>query len=124
MVGRTSSGVIPGVDTQPQAQTQQFVNAAVFGMTAQEAIDQPRFVSTAWPSTNFPYDVNNTLQLEEGFPDSLITELESRGHEIVVGEGIFGSAGMIIISEDGTTADVGSESRTSTSFGQVVETEA
>ena len=113
-----------GVDTQPQAQTQQFVNAAVFGMTAQEAIDQPRFVSTAWPSTNFPYDVNNTLQLEEGFPDSLITELESRGHEIVVGEGIFGSAGMIIISEDGTTADVGSESRTSTSFGQVVETEA
>ena len=109
-----------GVDTQPQAQLQQLMSAVDFGIGAQAAVDAPRFVSTAFASTNFPYSIGNTLQMEEGFPDELIAELEARGHEILVGEGIFGAAGMVIIDEDGADAEFGVESRSSTSFGQVI----
>jgi len=109
-----------GVDTQPQAQLQQLMSAIDFDLTPQEAINLPRFVSTAFPATKYPYDIGNTLQLEEGFPDSLIAELEARGHAIVVGEGIFGSAGMILVNDDGTDAQIGIETRTTTSFGQVI----
>jgi gamma-glutamyltranspeptidase/glutathione hydrolase len=111
-----------GVDTQPQAQLQQLMSAIDFDLDAQGAINLPRFVSTAFPATNNPWEVGNTLQLEEGFPVETIAELEARGHEIVVGEGIFGSAGMIIVDEDGTDAEYGAEPRISTSFGQVIPT--
>jgi gamma-glutamyltranspeptidase/glutathione hydrolase len=111
-----------GVDTQPQAQLQQLMSAIDFDLDAQGAINLPRFVSTAFPATNYPWEVGNTLQLEEGFPDETIAELEARGHEIVVGEGIFGSAGMIIVDEDGTDAEFGAEPRISTSFGKVIPT--
>ena len=111
-----------GVDTQPQAQLQQVMSAINFEMGAQGAINLPRFVSTAFPATSNPWEVGNTLQLEEGFPDETIAELEARGHQIVVGEGIFGSAGMIIVEEDGTDAEFGAEPRISTSFGQVIPT--
>jgi len=91
-----------------------------FGLTPQEAIDRPRFVTTAFPTTNHPYQIGNTLQMEEGFPEELIAELEARGHEVVVGEGIFGSAAMVRVNEDGMDAEVGVESRSSTSHGQVI----
>jgi gamma-glutamyltranspeptidase/glutathione hydrolase len=103
-----------GVDTQPQAQTQQFLNVVDFGLGAQRSIDRPRFVSTAFPATNFPWEAPNTLQLEAGFPDSLVKALEERGHRVVVGEGIVGAAALVILSEDGQEADAGSESRSDT----------
>ena len=109
-----------GVDTQPQAQVQQFLSVVEFGLTAQEAVGQPRFVSTAFPSTLPPYTAQNTLQMQEGFPDRVIRELRSRGHDIVVGEGIFGSANMLVVSEDGTDAEVGAEPSSTTSYGEVV----
>jgi gamma-glutamyltranspeptidase/glutathione hydrolase len=63
--------------------------------------------------------VGNELQVESGFPDSLVQELRARGHDIVVGEGIFGSVNMIVI-DDGTDAETGAESRSNTAFGVVV----
>lgn len=109
-----------GVDTQPQAQIQQFMNIVDFGFGAQEAVDQPRFVSTAFPTSTYPYDVGNTLQMEEGFPEDTISALQDRGHLIAIGEGLFGSAHSIIINADEGQLDVGAESRQDVSSGVVI----
>ncbi|HEV2108698.1 MAG TPA: hypothetical protein VGR16_10590, partial [Thermomicrobiales bacterium] len=87
---------------------------------AQEAVNQPRFISTAFPATTYPYAVGNELQMEEGFPASLVRELRSRGHHVVIGEGIFGSANMIVVNQDGTDAQVGAESRGAAASGSVI----
>lgn len=108
-----------GVDTQPQGQLQQFMSVVEFGMSAQEAIDRPRFVGTSFPAGTYPYSIGDTLQMENGFPAQTIEELRSRGHKIVIGSGIYGSANMLIINEDGQSADIGAESRSS-SFGRSV----
>lgn len=108
-----------GIDTQPQGQLQQFMNVVEFGMSAQEAVAQPRFVSTAFPASNNPYVVGNTLQVESAFPASTVRSLRSRGHNVVVGAGIFGSANMLVVSEDGTDAQVGAEPRNETASGVV-----
>ncbi len=109
-----------GIDTQPQAQLQQFLGVHQFGLSAQEAVDRPRFVSTAFPTTTFPYTVANTLTMEEGFPEALVDELEERGHDVIVGAGLFGTAQMIVVNEDGSDAQTGAESRSRTASGAVV----
>jgi gamma-glutamyltranspeptidase len=112
-----------GVDTQPQAQVQQFLNIVEFGLDAQEAVAQPRFVSTAFPGTRPPSPVGNTLQVETAFPAETVAELRARGHDVEVGEGIFGSANVIIVQEDGLDAQVGAEPRDSMSSGMVTPVE-
>ncbi len=107
-----------GVDTQPQGQVQQFLNVIEWGMSAQEAIDQPRFVSTAFPSTVYPYNVENTLQMEAGFRGSVVTDLRRRGHDVDLGDGRFGSANMIVLRDDGL--DLGVESRSDAASGEIV----
>ena len=114
------SGGNTGVDTQPQAQMQQFLSVVDFGLSAQRAIDRPRFVSTSFPESTYPFEVRNELQMETGFPESLAKALEDRGHTVVVGEGIVGTAAMIIISEDGTEVEVAAESRSNTARGAVI----
>ena len=109
-----------GVDTQPQGQMQQVVNVVDFALGAQEAIDAPRFVSTAFPAGSQPWDVGNLLQMEPGFPDELVQALVERGHDIVVGEGVFGSANMLVVNAEGTDAEVGAESRSDVASGFVV----
>lgn len=109
-----------GVDTQPQGQMQQVVNVVDFALGAQEAIDAPRFVSTAFPDGSYPWEVGNQLQMEAGFPDALVQALVERGHDVVVGEGVFGSANMIVVNADGADAEVGAESRSDVASGFVV----
>lgn len=112
-----------GVDTQSQAQAQQFLHLVEFGLGAQEAVSRPRFVSTAFPSGTFPYLVDNTLQMESGFPDPTVEELRDRGHDVAVGEGIFGTANVILLEDDGTRLETGAEPRASTSEGAVLPPE-
>jgi gamma-glutamyltranspeptidase / glutathione hydrolase len=107
-----------GVDTQPQGQTQQFLHVAEFGLGAQEAISHPRFVSTAFPSTQYPYEVGGTLQLETDYPSVVIENLEARGHDVEDGRGMFGTAHMILVDEDGTL-EVGVDPGVSTADGDV-----
>lgn len=109
-----------GVDTQPQAQLQQFMNVVAFGLTPQEAVAQPRFVSTAFPASIFPYPADNILHVETSFPAATIADLRARGHNIAVGIGIFGTANMIALSEDGTVAQIGAEPRNETASGIVL----
>ena len=109
-----------GVDTQPQGQLQQFLSVVEFGLDAQEAIDRPRWVSSAFPSTAHPWRVGNQLQMQRGFSPTLLSILQVKGHDIVIGEGIFGAASMLIVDPDGQDADVGAEPSLDTSSGEVV----
>lgn len=109
-----------GADTQPQGQVQQLMHIVEFGFGAQEAVDQPRFVSTAFPPSAYPYQVANTLQMEYGFPDQTLEGLRARGHEIALGQGVFGSANVIVATEDGSEVTCGAESRTNDAAGVVI----
>jgi gamma-glutamyltranspeptidase / glutathione hydrolase len=109
-----------GIDTQPQGQLQQFINVVEFGMTAQEAVDRLRFVSTSFPASSYPHETLGLLQLEEGFPSSLVRALRSRGHDVTIGEGIFGVANMLVVNEDGTDAQVGAEPGVATASGEAI----
>jgi gamma-glutamyltranspeptidase / glutathione hydrolase len=112
-----------GVDTQPQGQVQQFLNVVEFGLSAQEAVAQPRFVSTAFPSSRYPHATGNRLQLESNFSQTAADQLRLRGHDITMGQGIFGSANMIVIEEDGANAQTGADPRGRTSLGTVLPAE-
>ncbi len=98
-----------GADSQTQGQVQQVTSVVEFGLGAQEAISRPRWLTTAFPSGTYEWEVGNQLRIQEGFYGPLVSVLEGRGHDIVEGEGTFGSASMVIISEDGTDADYGVE---------------
>ncbi|RQH00846.1 gamma-glutamyltransferase family protein [Natrarchaeobius oligotrophus] len=112
-------GGTTGVDTQPQGQTQQFLHAVEFGLEAEETVAHPRFVSTAFPSTQYPYDVDNALQLESAFPEETVRELEERGHDVEVGTGTVGTATMLLLEDDGGV-QVGAEPRVETAEGDVL----
>jgi gamma-glutamyltranspeptidase/glutathione hydrolase len=109
-----------GVDTQPQGQLQQFVSVVEFGLSAQEAINRPRWVSTAFPSTQYPWEAENSLLVQRGFTPTILSTLQVKGHRIVIGEGTFGSASMLIVDDDGANADVGAEPALTDSSGIVV----
>ena len=91
-----------------------------FGLSAQEAVDRPRWVTTAFPSGTPPWEPGNQLQMQRGFPSALLDQLRLKGHDIVVGQGIFGQAGMLIVNPDGTDAQVGEESALATASGVVI----
>ena len=110
-------GGVTGVDTQPQGQTQQFLNVAEFGLDAQAAVDRPRFVSTAFPSTDYPYEADGTLQIETEFPEPVREDLEDRGHDLEEGAGMFGTGNAIVVEDD--DLQVGAEPRHSTAEGTI-----
>jgi len=109
-----------GADNQPQAQVQQFINIIEFGLNAQEAIERPRFATTAFPSGTYPHGVANTLRMQQGFPSALREELISRGHNISVG-GAFGSANIILIQDRGLDAQAGTDPIVDTSLGLIIK---
>ncbi len=76
----------PGGDMQDQWTLQFFLNVADFGMNLQEAIDAPTFHSMHFPSSFYPRAAYPKRLVVEGrIPEETRTELEARGHEIVVG---------------------------------------
>lgn len=107
-----------GADSQSQGQVQQFLHVVEFGLSAQEAVARPRFISTAFPSTVYSYQVRNTLQMEEGFSPLVIEALRRRGHTVTVGDGTWGSANMIVLTDSGRDADVGADPRSGISYGE------
>ena len=108
-----------GADTQAQAQVQQVVNVIDHGLTPGTAVARPRFVTSAFPATTYPYRVGNTLSMESGFPAALVDELRQRGHEVSVGPGVWGVAHLLMVDEPGS-AVVAREPRSSTSAGVVI----
>jgi len=78
----------PGGDCQDQWTLQFFLNYVDFGMNIQEALDAPTVHSAHFPSSFYPRDAYPGRMMAEGrIPREVITELERRGHEVVVTDG-------------------------------------
>jgi gamma-glutamyltranspeptidase/glutathione hydrolase len=72
----------PGADQQLQAILQVFLNVVVWGMSPEQALDQPRFGSYNFPTTGNA--VNNgpaLLLLEDRIPAATIDALRDLGHD-------------------------------------------
>ncbi len=75
----------PGGDMQTQALVQVFLNIAIFGMDAQEAIDQPRFRSLNWPDAFSPHAYRpGTIELEGPLGRSAGGALEDMGYRVEI----------------------------------------
>jgi len=62
----------PGGDVQPQAMLQVFLNMAVFEMTPQAAIEQPRFASSSFPGSSDPHTYSpRRMSMERRFTDEI-----------------------------------------------------
>jgi gamma-glutamyltranspeptidase/glutathione hydrolase len=73
----------PGGEQQLQAILQVFLNVVVWGMSPEQALDQPRFGSYNFPITG--HAVNETpgrLALEERIPDETFEALRELGHQV------------------------------------------
>ena len=99
-----------GVDTQPQGQVQQFINVVEFGLTAQEAVSHPRFVTRAFPAGQWPFRADNDLGLEASTPRNLRNSLARMGHNIA-SNGIWGDAQMIVIDPATGRMETGTDPR-------------
>ncbi|CAN5406230.1 gamma-glutamyltransferase [soil metagenome] len=83
-----------GGDAQAQVHLQLITNLVDYGMDPQEAIEAPRWVAGG-PEPDRPLFV----EFESRFDPATIAELESRGHDVVVGDNFnpnFGHAQMIL----------------------------
>ncbi len=67
----------PGGSGQPQFLTQTLIQALVYGMSPQQAVEAPRFRAGSGTS----------LSLESRLPDYVIDDLRDRGHDVSVTEG-------------------------------------
>lgn len=99
-----------GVDTQPQGQVQQFISVVEFGLSAQEAVSRPRFITRAFPAGQWPFRANNDLAMEPGTPDWLRSAMAEMGHVVISG-GIWGDAQMIVIDPDTDEIETGTDPR-------------
>jgi gamma-glutamyltranspeptidase/glutathione hydrolase len=73
----------PGGDLQPQGMLQVFLNHTVFGMSAQAAVEAPRFVTHSFPGSFEPHPYHpGRLDLEQGIGASTGDTLAAFGHRV------------------------------------------
>lgn len=73
----------PGGDVQTQAMLQVFLNVNVFGMSAQDAIEAPRFSTYSFPGSFEPHKYfPGRLYLESRIDKSVNDALAARGHDV------------------------------------------
>jgi gamma-glutamyltranspeptidase/glutathione hydrolase len=76
----------PGGDSQEQWQVQLFLSLVHSDLNLQQAIDSPAFHSDHAPSSFYPREAHpGQLVMEERFPVEVRSELELRGHRVLVG---------------------------------------
>ena len=86
----------PGGDAQTQAMLQVFLGHAVFGLSAQEAVEAPRFVTHAFPGSFEPHTYQpGRLEIEDRISPAIRDELAARGHQVVEEPAISGRVGGI-----------------------------
>jgi gamma-glutamyltranspeptidase/glutathione hydrolase len=93
----------PGGDNQDQAMLQVLLNMIEFGMTAQEAVESPRFQTEHFYSSFAHHEFSaNRLNLEARFPKETADRLTSLGHRVSVqGPWSNASAPTVIKLENG-----------------------
>jgi gamma-glutamyltranspeptidase/glutathione hydrolase len=73
----------PGGDVQAQAMLQVFLNMEIWGMEAQDAIEAPRFSTFSFPNSFEPHGYEkNILRMEGRMDESVIEEMDARGHKV------------------------------------------
>ena len=73
----------PGGDVQTQAMLQVFLNVNVFGMSAQDAIEAPRFSTYSFPGSFEPHKYYpDRLYMESRIDPSVNAALAARGHDV------------------------------------------
>ena len=94
----------PGGDLQPQAMLQVFLNHTVFGMSMQEAVEAPRFVTHSFPGSFEPHPYHpGRLDLERGIGEIAGRTLEATGHRVEwLPDLSIGTAGVCAIAADRT----------------------
>jgi gamma-glutamyltranspeptidase/glutathione hydrolase len=88
-----------GGDGQPQTQCAVFTRIAAFGMSAQDAIDAPRWLlGRAWGTPS------DSLKLERRFDETVFENLLARGHDVewlTAWDESVGHAGALIRTKEG-----------------------
>jgi gamma-glutamyltranspeptidase/glutathione hydrolase len=92
----------PGGDLQPQGMLQVFLNHTVFGMSIQDAVEAPRFVTHSFPGSFEPHPYYpGRLDLERPIGEATGEALTARGHQVQwLQELSIGTAGVCAISAD------------------------
>jgi gamma-glutamyltranspeptidase/glutathione hydrolase len=92
----------PGGDLQPQGMLQVFLNHVVFGMSIQEAIEAPRFVTHSFPGSFEPHPYHpGRLDLERGIGSATGQALAALGHRVEwLPDLSIGTAGVCAIVAD------------------------
>jgi gamma-glutamyltranspeptidase/glutathione hydrolase len=84
----------PGGDVQTQAMLQVYLNITEFGMTVQQAIEQPRFGTFIFPNSFSPNAIGR-FNLEARFPKETIAALKSLGHPVECWSNLAPAAGAV-----------------------------
>ncbi len=72
----------PGADTQPQTQLQFFLNFIEFGMTVQQALEQPTVISNSFRDSYHPHAVLGMLLTPMMLPAHVKEGLAGLGHKL------------------------------------------
>ena len=84
----------PGGDVQKQAMLQVFLNVSQFGMTVQQAIEQPRFGTFQFPNSFSPFMVGN-FNMESSFPEATREAVKALGHPVELWPDLSPAAGAV-----------------------------
>jgi len=91
----------PCGDGQDQTLLQVFLNVAEFGMDPQEAVEAPRFNSGAmFSSFNAHEDRPLSLEVEGRISQEVVSQLQTKGHRVVVGGNWSNSCNPTMIEYD------------------------
>ena len=84
----------PGGDVQTQAMLQVYLNINEFGMSVQQAIEQPRFGTFLFPNSFSPHAIGK-FNLENRLPDSTVAALRNLGHSVQLWSSLTPAAGAV-----------------------------
>ena len=113
-------GGTPGGDNQIGWNAQVITNVLDHAMSAQEAVEAPRWTST--PGTD-PHNIDDpfVLEIEGGMSPAEVESLKGRGHDVVVHPGrVFGGSAKLIVIDPATgVRTAGSDPRSDGHAGAV-----
>src|SRR5215813_605122 len=104
----------PGADQQVLLTMQTLLNMIDFGMNVQQAIEAPKWLTRAFPSSPFPHTMYpGDLSVEARVPEAVQKELSARGHKLkVTGPWSDGSLAAIVIDPKTGVISAGADPRT------------
>lgn len=87
----------PGGDVQTQAMLQVFLNIVEFGMTLQQAVEQPRFGTFIFPNSFSPHAIGALNLEQQRFPAETIARLKALGHRVETWSNLAPAGGAVCV---------------------------